>query len=750
VYYKSRYADRLPIGDPEIVRNAPYSAAKRFYKDWYRPDLMAVMVVGDVNLDSTEQKIKSQFSSILPVTNPRPKESVSFPQHEETFVRVITDPEATNSMVQIMYKHQYEPVSDILDYRELLVYSLYNRMLGKLLAEFSRLADPPYIFGYTGYGQDVGELATYSSISITEGKNVKRAYKTLLEENQRVLLHGFTQTELDREKAAILRQAEQNVLEQDKQESSRLVQRLVNNFLDNNPIPDATQHFDLYKSMMPTITVEEVSNLASKWITNRNKVVLVTGPSKDLALLPDSVELIRMMTEITNSKPAPYVDIDVSAPLLSGTFPPQAVLKVTHDTTYGINHWEFANGVHVSAKPTTFKNDEIIMNAYSAGGHSLYDDSMYPAARSVSSVMQTSGVGPYNATGLEKKLSGLRVNVNPFVFERHEGLSGSSSVADLETMMQLTYSHITAFRTDTVALKAFINKERAGVMNALANPQNWYSDRVTKIVSQNHPRRGIPTIESYDQIKMNDIMKIYQDRFKDVSDMHFFFVGNFDPKNLQELTSRYLGALPGGGRKETWNDIGERMPSGVIDSVFNKGEAPKSLVQIIYHGKDQFDPDSSYILQSLIDLARIKLRESLRENEGGVYGVQIGGGQSKYPIEQYSIRISFNADPPATNTLVAAAKTVIEQLKKDIDPADIVKVTETQRQGRIRDLQQNQFWMGAFINGWINNVEYSQQVDLQKLEARIAKLNEAILLRAANKYFNEKEVISVVMFPEKS
>jgi len=750
IYYKSRYAERLPIGDPEIVKNASYETVRRFYKDWYRPDMMAIVIVGDVDPKAVEAQIKNQFSSMVSPVVIREKEPASFPAHEETLARVITDPEATNSNVQIMYKHTYKEISNILDYRERLVNTLYNRMLGRRLSEISREANPPFIFGNTSYGQDVGELATYSSFAFGEAKNIQRAYVTLLEENQRVRLHGFTDTELEREKAAIMRQAEQNVLEQDKQESNRIVGRLISHFLDKTPIPDATQTLDMYKSMMPTISTFEVSQLALRWITDRNRVIVVTAPEKDLALLPDSIELIRLMNDISQKPMEAYVDVDVSAPLLTGSFPTKPVMNVTHDSILDIYHWQFANGVHVTAKPTTFKNDEILMSAYSPGGNSLYDLSLYPSSRSASAVVSSSGVGSFNVTALEKKLSGLRVSVSPFIFERYEGLSGSSSVADKETMMQLIYSYVTAYRKDSVALNSFLNREKSRYANLLANPQNWFFDRVTRIATGNHPRRGFPTLESYDHIKLNEIMNVYRDRFADVSDMDFYFVGNFDPDSLQQLTSRYLGALPGSGRKENWKDVGDRYPTGVIDSVFHRGEAPKSLVQLIFHGADHFNPDTGYVLQSLIDLARIKLREELREAEGGVYGVSIFGGQSKYPINQYSIQISFNADPPRTNDLVNAAKIVIAKLKQDIDPADITKITEAQRQGRIKDLQQNQFWMSNFINSWINETDLAQQVQLQKLEERISRLNKEVLIKAAQKYFNEKELISVVMYPEKS
>jgi zinc protease len=749
-YYQSRYAERLPIGDPEILKTASYDAVRRFYRDWYRPDLMAIFVVGNIDLDEVERKIRQQFGDITAAIKPREKESSDFPPHDQTFARVVTDAEATNTRIEIIYKHPFQPVTDVLGYRQRLVEALYNRMLGKRLSEISRHANPPFTFAYTGFRQEVGDLAVYNSTAVTEGKNIIRAYRTLLEENRRVHLHGFTESELDREKAATIKAAEQNLLEQDKQESSRLIQRLVYHFLEGNPVPDAMQHLEMYRSMMPTISVTEVSGLAKKWMTEKNRVILITGPDKDKPMMPDSAYLLRLMDEINQSELPPYEDIDVSAPLLNVSLPVQSVVNFTVDTTLGIYYWQLPNGVHISAKPTSFMNDEILMNAYSPGGHSLYDLELYPSARIASTVVASSGVRSFDATALEKKLTGLRVSVTPAIYERYEGFNGSSSVADLETMFKLVYAYATDFREDTVALNAFLSREKGMFANLLANPQYWYSDKVTKITTQNHPRRGLPTPESYDQVKMKEIMAIYKDRFSDVGDMHFFFVGSFHVDSLQRLTAQYLGALPSSGRKEQWKDVGERMPEGKIDSVFSRGEAPKSLVQLIYHGEDVYHPDSSYVVQSLIDLARIKLREELREEEGGVYGVAVYGGQTKNPIPQYSIRVSFNADPPRTEALIASAKKVIENLKNDISASDIHKVTEVQKQARIRDLQQNRFWMNALINSYMNEVGLDQEVSLEIWEQRAGRLDDHLLKRYARKYFNEKDLISVLMYPGKT
>ncbi len=748
LYYNSRYAKRLPIGDPEIVQNAHYDVVKRFYADWYRPELMAIFVVGDISPDQIEQHIKNQFSSITAKAPARQKESNAMPAHESTLVKIVTDHEATNATVQIVYNHTYHKPKSVLDYRQEIVERLYNRMLGQRLSDISQAANPPFIFGYTGYGQDVGDLATYRSYASCTSKDVTRAMETLLDENQRVLQHGFTTTELEREKEDMLRSAEQAVLEEDKLPSSRVVQGMIYNFLEDNPMPNAQQRLDMYNSMLPTIQVGEIALLARKWMIDKNRVVVITGPEKDMDMLPDSMEVIRLMNASAGKTMEPYMDVDVSAPLLSGSFPARKVINHTYDEKLDIHHWSFENGVKVSAKATDFKNDEILMNAYSEGGTSLYSDAMYPSARSTSSVISNSGLGSFDAMALEKKLSGTRASVRPFIYERFEGLSGNSSVKDMETMMQLTYSWVTAYRIDTTALNSYLSKQRGMFGNLMSNPQNWYADKVAQITSQNHPRRGYPSLESYDEVSMDAIAQIYTDRFKDVSDMHFFFVGNFDPDSLQDLTSRYLGALPGGGRKETWKDVGVRYPYGRIDSVFYRGEAPKSLVQLVYHGADKYTSDNSYILESLIALARIKLREELREDQGGVYGVSVYGGQSKYPIEDYSIQISFNADPPRTNELIDAMQKVIHQLKQSVAASDIVKITETQRQSRIKDLEQNRFWMNSFVDSWLDGSDMYKGTQMEFLEEKIARLNEDVLVAAAKKYFNDKNMISVVMFPE--
>jgi zinc protease len=368
---------------------------------------MSVFIVGTIDPDKIEKQIQSMFSDVKAKSVARKKAPHTVPDHQQTFVQIVTDPEATNASVDIIYKHRFNQVKNLMDYRSRVEQMLYNRMLGRRLSDLTKTANPPFIFAGTGYGQDVGDLATYGSYATADPKDIKRAYQVLLDENQRVLQYGFTQGELDREKANLIRQAEQSVAEEDKQESNRVVSRYVGNFLDGTPIPSAGQTMDMYKSMLPTITVDEVSQLAKAWITKQSRVIIVTGPEKDKAMLPDSVELIGLMNAAAGKTLDPYLEIDLSKPLLEGNFPPLPIVKSDHDAALDVYHWEFANGVTVTAKPTEFKNDEILMAAYSPGGSSLYGDDLFPSARSASNVVGTSGVGTYKAADLEKKLTGF-------------------------------------------------------------------------------------------------------------------------------------------------------------------------------------------------------------------------------------------------------------------------------------------------------------------------------------------------------
>ncbi len=749
VYHQSRYADRLPIGKPEIIENAPYDVFRRFYRDWYRPDLMAVVVVGDVDTDSIEKEIRDRFGKIKPASSKRGKEGNDIPGHEETLVSIVQDREATFTQIQMMIKHPHKPVTNLAQYRASLVRNLYNRMLNARLDELTRTAEPPFIYGYSGYGTDVGDIDTYSSFAMVQEGSAVEAYETLLRENYRVLQHGFNVTELERQKDEMMNAIEKQVKEQDKTESARLASRLVYHDLRETPIPSPEQQYQLYDQMLGTISVDEVNALAKQFLKDENMVIVLTGPDKEGVSYPSEHELLETLDRIRSTNLDPYVDETVDEPLMDADLKAVPIVGEKKMEDLGIQVWTLANGIEIYVKQTDFKNDEINMNALSPGGTSLYQMDKYYSADEAASIVNESGLRNFDLNQLDRLLAGKTVRVSPFISERYEGLQGSCSPDDLETMFELAYLYFTAPRKDETAFASYIKKQKGFVENLMSNPNFWFNDQLGRIKSQNHPRRMFPTPGMYDQVMLEDALNIYSERFGDASDFTFFFVGNFDPQKLREYCATYLGNLPGSGRDEDWKDLGIRLPKGKIERTFYRGEAPKSNIHIFFHGDYAWNDWNNYVFQSMIDLMRIKLREAMREDKGGVYGVNLFGGPSKKPVEEYEITISFNSDPPRTDELIQTAFDVIEQtIEEGVTDEDLQKVKETQRQSRIKDLEENRFWMRQIQSSYLNGTDL-ENIKLETLEGWIKKLSAKDLQMAVGKYFNKDQMIKAVMHPER-
>ena len=748
MYQGSQYAERLPIGDPDIINNADYETVKRYYKDWYRPDLMAVVVVGDVDVDQVEAQIKTLFGDIPAHDNPRPRTKFDVPHHPETLVSVVSDKEASFTNVQIMYKHDKIHTRNKGEYRQALVRNLYNTMLGARLSEISKEPDPPFLFAYTGYSGDVGDLDTYSSFAfVPEGKSTA-ALETLLTENKRVLLHGFTPGEMDRAKKVMMEGAERNLKEMDKTESGRLVMRYVYKYLDDNATPSPQQTLDLYTAFLPTIQLDEVNALPSQWIRDESRVVVITGPQKEEAPLPEEAEVRNMLNVVANAEVDPYEDDVVEQPFFDKELTAMPITSQEEYENVGIKYMKLSNGVEVYMKQTDFKNDEILMSATSPGGSSLYSDEEYFNASNSASIVGEAGIGAFSPTQLQKLLAGKTVSVRPYVGTLSEGMNGSASPDDLEIMFQMIYKYFYEPRIDEEAFASFVNKQSGLYKNLMSNPQYFFSDYVSKKKYNNHPRVGFPSAEDWENLDYARAMEIYKERFGDASDFIFTFVGNFDEAVLTDLAQKYLGNLPDMGRDETWQDVGIDAVDGGIKDRFEKGEAPKTNVHMYFHGDYEYESDNNYVMSSMLAYLRIKLREALREDLGGVYGVRVSGGGSKKPRQQYGITISFNADPPMADTLINAAKSVIQQaLDEGPGDLDMTKVKETQKQGRIKDLKENRFWQRSIGREHEDEKDFDG-ILLEALEAKIAGLTAAQIKAAVGQYFDYSNYIEIVMDPE--
>lgn len=750
MYKDSRYATRLPIGSPDIIKNADYDVVKRFYNDWYRPDLMAVIVVGDIDVDQIEQEIKTRFSKLTNPKVPRAKEKYGVPGHKETLVSINSDKEASFTRVQLMYKHKGEKTKNVLDFRKQLTHSLYNSMLNGRLNELTQSPEPPFTFAYTGYGGDVGSLATYSSYAFVQEGGAQKGLETVLTETKRVVDHGFTSTELERTKIDMIKGIERAVKEMDKMESRRLVGKYVYHYLKGNPIPSEDQREKLYKEFLPTITLEEVNSLGKKWVTDENRVVVITGPEKEEVPMPTEAEVLNIFDQVAAMTLTPYEDKVSDEPLLATDLQPVGIKESKTIENVNITEYTLANGVKVVLKPTDFKNDEIMMRAYSPGGTNLYSDEEYPSAANAARIINEGGISIFDLPQLQKKLAGKIANVSPGIGSMYEYMNGGCSPDDLETMMQLTYLYFNAPRADEDVVKSYINKQKSIYKNLFSNPQYWFFDQTSKIKYGEHPRMGFPTEEMLDKITLEKVMEVYKDRFADASDFTFFFVGNFEVEAMKKMTAKYLGNLPNIGRNEQWKDLDINMIDGVIVKDLVRGAAPKSQIDMTYHGKySGWTPKEVYKFYMAADLLRIKMRESMREDKGGVYGVGVRGNVSRYPKSHYSINISFNSEPDKVEELIKTGLNDIETIRKEgVQPKDLDKVKETRIQSRTKDLKENSWWMGnmqgVYQDGWNSFDNFS----LESYQSVIESITPADIQETIKKHYDDRNFIKIVMNPE--
>lgn len=747
-YRDSRYAERLPIGKPAIIQEADYATIKRFYEDWYRPDLMAIIAVGDFDLQWMEEQIKSRFSKVPVKENPRKHETYKIPSDPTTRFAICTDEEATFSNIRVMYRHPHMAVKTVEDYQKSLARSLYNRMLNARMIEIQQQADPPFTFAYTGYGRDMSNLDNYFLYAFVKEGGMQKGLEAVLRATRQAYLHGFNDSELERQKQEMLRAAEKAANEQDKTPSSGLASGFVYHFLKGNAVPTAEQRLALLQQLLPTIVVEDINPLPKRWIKPEHRVVIATGPDTDENPLPTEAELEKWLNEFDQMEIEPYQDEVVQGPMIREDLAPVKILAEQKNEEFDFTEWRLENGVRVVLKATDFKNDEILMTAFSPGGYSNYATEDLPSATNAVPIVVQSGIGPYDYAALNKQLTGKNVGVGPYISELFEGLSGSSSRQDLEMLFQLTYLYTTSPRKDPDAFASYISRQKSIFENIMTNPYNYFGLQKQIIKYNNHPRRQITNLETLEKIDLDQLLRFYRDRFADASDFTFFFVGSFSLEEMKPLVQKYLGNLPSTGRLESWKNVGAYLQEGQIDTTFVKGKAPKALVELIYHNDFEFTSDNRYALGSLASLLRIKLREAMREDQGGVYGVSVRAFTSQYPKANYNIRISFNAAPEEVEKLIEITKLEIDKIKDEgAVEKDITKIVETQQQGRIKNLKENRYWLSQLSYRYQNNIPLSG-IQLAVLEEYTQKLNSTVLKDAARKYLDTEMFMQFVLLPE--
>jgi zinc protease len=749
LFKNSRYAVRLPIGKKDIIQNCSYQTLKDFYNDWYRPELMAVIAVGDFNVDSIEALIRLQFSGVPQKQNARPVTAWEVPDQKEPAAIVVSDKENTNTAVELVYKQKtpFRPAV-VGDYQQLLAIALFNGMINKRLEELSRRPDPPFVFAYSFKGDFVRTKDAYVNYAQVPESGIEKGLKALVTENERIRRFGFTQSELDRTKTEMLRYYEQAYAEREKSESGNYAGEYVSLFLKKEPSPGIANEYAYAKKFIPQIRLEDVNALAKVWITSgENMVLIAMQPEKDGLKPPTEQSLLDVIKQAQAAPITAYDDKVSTKPLISAAPKAGTIVKTAGVPQMGITEWKLSNGARVVFKQTDFKNDEILFSAQSKGGTSLVADNEYASATHASSIIDESGIADFDATALQKMLSGKIVQVSPYMNALSEGFRGRCSPRDLETMMQLVHLYFTKPRKDTDAFKAYIQNTRASIENRQLAPITPFRDTISCTMSCYHFRSRPFTTQVLNEISLSKAYDVYRNRFADAGDFTFYFVGNIDRDLFKVLVETYIASLPGLNSKETWKDPGINPPAGRTDKLVKKGVEPKSNVYMQFYGDAKYSRNNRYMMMALTRLMSIKLRETMREDKGGVYGVNASGNLTHYPGEKYTVSVSFGCAPENVDMLVSTAVDELDKIRQNgCDEKDLTKLKETIRREREVNLKENAFWLYAMAQF---DLDQENIAELNDLDTFVKNLDSYTLKEAARQYLGRENYAKFVLMPEK-
>lgn len=746
--YNSKYAERLPIGKMDIVQNFEYETIRRFYRDWYRPNNMAVIAVGDVDPDKLESLIHEFFGKLENPANHPKREHFEVPEHEETFVSILTDEEAPGIQIQLFYKHKALPSQTKGDYMNFIIRTLYGGMLTQRLDEIRQKPDAPFIFAGTGYGNFVRDLDYFSASGVVSPGKVEAGIQSLIIENERVAQFGFTEPELDRVKRAVLNSAERAFKEMDKAESRAIVGRYVNHFLEGNFAEGEAWKYEFYQEILPNISLQEINDLAKQLVRSENRVIIVTGPDAEKDNLPSEENILTLIGEVDNMMLSPYEEKLLAENLIEDLPNPGKIEQISKIESIDVSEITLSNGVKVFVKSTDFKNDEIVFSATGKGGVSLYGDEDHYPASYAGVLVNIMGVGDFSPSDLRKILAGKSVSVTPNIGTYSQSVAGSSSPKDLETAMQLIHLYFTQPRIDRELFEVYMNNQKTQLASAQANPDFQFSKHLNRIIANENLRAmSIYDPEDLDKVDMERGLEIYADRFGNAANFEFFFTGNIDLETFTPLLEQYIGSLPSDKSSiDQFKDLGIRAPRGKTETI-EVGTDEKSQVILYFSGETDYDRKKATDISYLGEILTIKLIETLREEIGGVYGVGANGSMGIQPVGNFSFSIGFPCSPDMVDQLIDAAWAEVRKIQENgPTEEDLSKVKETRRIALEENLKRNNYWNGQLSAFRTYGFDWGLLLEGRK---SIEEMNQARIQNAAREFLIEENLLEIRKYPKK-
>jgi zinc protease len=737
IFNNSRYADRLPIGKIEIIKTFNPKLLNKFYNDWYRTDLMAIVAVGDFIEADVEKMIKEKFATISKTINAPLRSKYTIPTQMGLKTAIITDKEFPQTVFQMLTRLPAEKIKTQENFRTNIAQNLYNMMIGSRLQEATQKPNAPFVYSVMAYSPYLAGLDAFQMFAVPKNpEGLEAAIKAVIDEQNRLKLFGFTKGELERAKKSFFELVEKSYKERDKTQSAAFVGPLVENYLHGTGYENADFRYDFSKKQLDGISLQDISIIIKKTTKEDNRVAIIKGSEKDKEKYPSEAKLAEWVN-YKNPNLKPYEDDAVATPILDKLPEGTKVVSENKIESVGVTELILANGIKIALKPTDFKNDQILFSATSKGGNSLYSDVDYYSALFASYIVSQGGVGKLSDAQLNKTLAGKTARVSLDISDLQESIQGNTTPKDLETALQLMYAKITQPRRDEEVVKSILKNQKELIANSIKTPSpgQVFSDSVNANLYQHNYRRLSMKPEDVDKVNLDKSLEIYKDRFADMGDFTFAFVGNFDVKKITPLLEKYIGGLPSNKRIESFKDLNINIVKGNIAKTIFKGLEDKAQVSMQFNGEFSNSIEDKINLEALSEVLEIKLIEKLREEAGGVYTPSINSSNEKYPHPTYNLTIDFGCAPANVEKLIKITLDEIEKIKTNgPELVDVQKVIAEQKRTTELQFKENGFWISYLSKQYFNGEDLNY-INLYGKEL-IDKISVDSVKKAANQFCN--------------
>ena len=751
IFEGSKYADRMPIGKMEIVENFPYQTLKDYYHKWYRPDLQAIVVVGDIDVDAVEAQVKKMFTDIAKPVDAAERIYFPVPDNDEPIISIATDPEAVNTQVTLYIKHDVIPAEVKETQAGLIVgfiKSLATRMLSDRLSEISQKADAPFAASYAYDGNFFVSKTkdAWTTIALSKEGKVDESLASLIRENERIRRFGFTEAEVERAKATLLQSYENMYNNRSKELNDRYVQEYVRSFADGEGIPGIEYEYNFVKQFAPMINAQAVNQMVQQIISDKNVVITVTGPEKEGLKYPTKEDLIAVFKAAEAEHIAPYAETVSNEPLISNMPTPGKVVSTISDDKLGTTIWTLSNGMKVVIKKTDYKDDQILMSAHAYGGTSIVADADITNANMASMVPYVGGIGNFSSTDLKKVLAGKSASVNANISAYTQGLNGSSTIKDVETLMQLTYLYFTAPRKDKGAYSTIMDLIKNQLKNLSADPSFVMGLEISKTLYGDNPRMKEMTLEDAEKLSYDRIISIYKEIFANPGSFTVSFVGTVDEATLKPLVEQYLASLPSGNKDAKYKAFDANIAKGDKKNTFEQEmKTPKSSVFELYSGTLKRDQKTQISLSALKQILDIVYVRTIREEAGGTYGVRSQASISRIPDGQTKLQLTFDTDHERVHTISPIIDREVKSIaEKGPEDADFQKVKEYMIKKFQEDEKTNGYWLGILGSKYFYNEDnHSNYLSI------VNSLTKDDIKSVTKELVSQGNFIEVIMNPKK-